>query len=100
MAVVSMMRIPGNADELAGKVGELDAIGAKLARKHGALASVVAKTDDGILVVNLWEHEEGRHAMAEEPEVREAVQRAGFPEPAFEGFEVIRHRVFPEAVTE
>jgi hypothetical protein len=100
MAVVSMMRLTGDTDELARKVQSLDEAGRKLAPKHGGLATIVARTDDGIVAINLWEHEEGRHAMAEEPEIKEAIQKAGLPAPAFEGFEVIRYRVLPEAVTE
>ena len=34
-----------------------------------------------MLVVNLWETEEGRHAMAEEPQVLEALQAGGFRRP-------------------
>ena len=99
MAVVSMMRISGNPDELAAKAREhLRPVGMELAPKHGGLGNIVARTDDGILVVNIWESEEGRHAMAEEPRVQEAIRAAGFPPPAFEGYEVIEMMIRPEAV--
>ncbi len=101
MAVVSMMRIPGNADELAAKVREhLGPVGRELAPKHGGLGNIIARADDGLLIINLWENEEGRHAMAEEPRVQEAIQAAGFPQPAFEGYEVIAMTIRPEAVRE
>jgi hypothetical protein len=94
MAVVSMMRFPGDPDDLARRVNEtVDPVSSRLAPKHGGLANIVARTDDGILVINLWEHEEGRHTMAAEPEVQEAVRSAGLPPPDFEGFEVITLRV-------
>ena len=94
MPVVSMMRIPGNADELAAGMREhLTPVAERLAEKHGGLANIVARTDDGLLVINLWETEEGRHAMAEEPEIRQAIQAAGFPTPQFEGFDVITFRI-------
>jgi hypothetical protein len=99
MAVVSMMRMSGDPDELATKLRDHVApVGRELAPKHGGLGSIVARTDDGIMVVNLWETDEGRHAMAEEPQVREALQAAGFPPPAFEGYEVIAMTILPEAV--
>ena len=98
MAVVSMMRISGDTDELAGKLEQIDSVARELAPKHGGLANIVARTDDGILVINLWEHDQGRHDMAEEPQIREALQSAGLPAPAFEGYEVIALHVLPEAV--
>jgi hypothetical protein len=90
MAVVSMMRFKGDTDELVAKMQEhLAPVSERLALKHGGLASIVARAPDGVLVVNLWENEEGRHAMAEEPEIREALRAAGFPPPDFDGFEVL-----------
>ena len=69
MPVVSMMRIPGDAKELEASAREhLTDVTERLGEKHGRILSIAAKTDDGLLLINLWEHEEGRHAMAEEPE--------------------------------
>ena len=99
MAVVSMMRIPGNPDELAAKQREhMEPVGERLAEKHGGLGNIIARDGDrGLLVINLWETEEGRHEMAEEPEVRAAIEAAGFPPPAFEGYEVISFRITDRA---
>lgn len=99
MAVVSMMRMSGDSDELADKLREHVApLGRELAPGHGGLGTIVARTDDGILVINLWENEEGRHAMAQEPSILEALQAGGFPPPAFEGHEVIDMTILPAAV--
>jgi hypothetical protein len=99
MAVVSMMKISGNPDELAAKLREhVRPVGMELAPKHGGLGTIVGRTSDGIMVINLWENEEGRQKMAEEPRVREALQAAGLPAPAFEGYEVIDMTILPEAV--
>ncbi len=98
MAVISMMRMSGDTDELAQKLQGIAEVGRRLAPKHGGLGTIAAKTDDGILVINLWENEEGRHAMAEEPEVKEALETAGLPMPNFEGYEVLDMRILPEAV--
>jgi hypothetical protein len=90
MAVVSMMRIAGDADELAAKMREMREWMVPLAESHGALANIVARDrGGGLLVVNVWETEEGRHAMAQEPEVRAALEGAGIGPPAFEGYEII-----------
>ena len=99
MAVVSMMKMSGNADELAAKLQEhIAPVGRELAPGHGGLGTIVARTDDGVLVINLWENEEGRHAMAEEPAVLQALQAGGFPQPDFEGYEVINMTILPAAV--
>jgi len=94
MPVVSMMRIAGDPEDLVARMTEhLGPVSERLAEKHGGLLNVVARDgDDGILVVNLWETEEGRHAMAREPEIQEALAAAGFPAPTFEGYEVLAVR--------
>lgn len=94
MPVVSMMRMPGDPDDLIARLNEHVApISERLAPKHGGLLNIVARDgDNGILVVNVWETEEGRNAMAAEPEIREALQAGGFPAPAFEGYEIVTIR--------
>ncbi len=99
MAVVSMMRMSGDSDELAAKLLEhVRPVAMELAPKLGGLGTIVARTDDGILVINLWETDEGRHALAEEPRIHEALKAGGFPPPGFEGHEVIDMVIRPEAV--
>ena len=98
MAVVSMMKLSGDPDELAAKMREMRPVGMELSQKHGGLGYIVARTDDGILAINLWETEEGRQAMAQEPAVLAALQSAGFPPPSFEGYEVLDMTIRPEAV--
>ena len=99
MAVVSTMKFSGDSDELAAKMREhIRPVGMELAPKHGGLGFIIARTDDGILAINLWETEEGRQAMAEEPAVLAALQAAGLPAPAFEGHEILDITIRPEAV--
>ena len=94
MPVVSMMRIAGDPDDLNARLDEhLRPISDRLAAQHGGLLNIVARDgDNGILVINVWETEEGRHAMASEPEIREALAAADFPAPDFEGYEIISLR--------
>jgi hypothetical protein len=99
MAVVSMMRISGDTDELLGKLQRITELGRELAPKHGGLGNIVARTEDGILAINLWQNEEGRQAMAQEPAILEALASAGLPAPAFEGYDVAELHILPEAVT-
>jgi len=100
MAVVSMMNFTGDTDALYSKMQTMTEVARGLARKHGGLGTIIARTDDGILVLNLWENEEGRHSMAEEPSVQESLAFAGLPAPAFTGYEVLEMHILPEAVTD
>jgi hypothetical protein len=62
----------------------------RLSPTHGALLHIVARDgDQGVVVVNLWETDEGRQAMAQEPEMLEARRKADIPPPAFAGYEVV-----------
>ena len=101
MPVVSMMRMEGNPDELLAKIRDhVDPVGERLAEKHGGIANIVARDGDAaVLVINLWETEEGRHAMAEEPEMQEALRAAGLPRPEFTGYPVERVRFTERAAS-
>jgi hypothetical protein len=94
MAVLTMMRLAGDPDDLFEKVRDrVDPVTARLSPKHGRIANVVVRTDDGIVVVNLWRDEAGRQAMSEEPDVQEAVRSAGLPPPQFDAYEVLSLRL-------
>ena len=87
-----MMKIPGDAADLAAKAREtIQPVAEQRAAEYGGISSTIVKTDDGIMIVNLWENEEGRQKMAADPQVRQALSAAGFPEPAFKAYEVIEH---------
>jgi steroid delta-isomerase-like uncharacterized protein len=93
MAVLSVMSIQGNPDDLLARMeATLDPVAARKAPQYGAISSTVVRTDDGIKILNLWETEEGRHRMADDPDVQDAVRAAGFPEPRFKGYEVLTIR--------
>ena len=90
MPVVTLMRFTGDPDELEAKVREhVEPVSNRLSPKHGRLASILARTDEGIVVINLWETEEGRQAMSAEPEIQAAVGGAGLPRPEHEVLEVL-----------
>ncbi len=91
MAYLTLIRIPGNSDELLADDTMPRNI-ERLGPKHGLIANVRAATEDGILVVNLWESKEGSEAMANEPDIQEMRQRQRSDVPAdqvrFEHFDV------------
>lgn len=90
MAVLSVMSIPGKPDELIARMETtVDPVARRKAREYGGISSTVVRTDDGIKVFNLWETDEGRHRMAEDPEIQASIRAAGLPEPNFKGYEVL-----------
>jgi steroid delta-isomerase-like uncharacterized protein len=97
MAVLSVMSIQGQPDELVARLTEtLEPVARRRAPLYGGISSTVVRTDDGITMYNLWQTEEGRHQMAEDPEVRAAIKAANFPEPQFTGYEVLVHNTAGE----
>jgi steroid delta-isomerase-like uncharacterized protein len=98
MAVLSVMSIQGNPDDLLARMeATLDPVAARKAPQYGAISSTVVRTDDGIKILNLWETEEGRHRMADDPDVQDAIRAAGFPKPEFKGYEVLTIRSAADA---
>ena len=51
-----------------------------------------------MIAINLWKSEDGRHAMAAEPEMQEAVRAAGIPQPHFEAYEIAYYTILPDAL--
>lgn len=93
MAILTIFEIHGDADEIMRVMSDIfgpenDA----LAKEHGGISSTVAKTDDGVLVVNHWESEEGMEAfgaiMRPKAEASDVGQQVGW-----RMYEVLQHRV-------
>jgi hypothetical protein len=92
VAVVSIMKFAGDPEELKTQMGNVEEVASRKAADYGGVSSTVVRTDDGIMVINMWSDEEGRHRMAEDPEIRQAIQDAGMPAPSAKGYEVLEHR--------
>lgn len=91
MAYLSLIRIPGDTEELLqGPYQRMSSNMSAVAPEHGLISHVAAKTDDGLLIVNLWESKEGSEAMARTPEVEQAREQSDIPRDAvrFEHYEV------------
>ena len=97
MMVMSMLRIEGDPDDLIERMHGVEEVAARIAPEMGGISSTMLRTDTGILVVNLWKDERGRHRMADHPEMRAAMERANLPEPHAEGYEVLKHLTVSEA---
>jgi hypothetical protein len=96
--VVSIMEFTGDPDELKDKMRGVNQVAERKAPEYGGVSSTVVKTDDGVMIINLWSNEDGRHRMADDPEIQQAIQDAGMPAPHAKGYQVLEHRTV-ETVT-
>ena len=100
MAVVSMMKMSGDADELAAKLREHVApVGRELAPGHGGLGTIVVphrrrRADHQPLGERRRPPRAGRRSRGSS----RRSQAGGFPPPAFEGYEVLTWTILPAAV--
>ncbi len=86
MAIVTMFRVPGDPDELLQRKQEVvDPLLQEHAPKNGGIEHITAKTEDGLLIINVSESEEGSNAIADQ--VRPRAEEAGLPAP-------VDHQVF------
>jgi hypothetical protein len=97
MQTLSIMEIKGDPDELLERMRGIEDVAERKAPEYGGISSTVCRTDDGIMIVNLWSDEEGRHKMGDDPEVRQALGDAGLPPPSAKGYEVLVHRTVETA---
>ena len=91
MMVMSMLRIEGDPDNIIERMHDVEEVATRIAPEMGGISSTMLRTEGGIIVVNLWKDEHGRHRMADHPQMRAAMLKANLPEPHAEGYEVIRH---------
>ncbi len=86
------MEIHGDPDELETQHREIiDPIAGPLAEENGNLSNAVVKTDYGLMIVNVWETEEGMEKVA--AAVRPKAEEAGLSAPQnWRKYEVVNHR--------
>ncbi len=78
MQRLTIIRAFGDPDELlASKREHIDPVMKRKADQYGRLLHITARSDDGLVIVNLWESAEGSQQAGEDPEVQEAREAAG-----------------------
>jgi len=77
VAYLTLIRIPGDADELfETQYKTMSSVMSRVGPENGQISHVAAKTDEGLLIVNLWESKEGSEAASQHPDVQQAQQEA------------------------
>lgn len=82
MSVLVLVRMTGKTDPL---LEAADRLAEGFGMPDGLTAHVAAPTDDGIVIMQLWESEEQRQAANEAPEGREALLQSGLLREAVSG---------------
>jgi hypothetical protein len=91
MAILTTFEVHGDPDEILAKQEEKIVPEARrLAAENGGIWQVVAKTDNGVMMVNLWENEDGMRRVAEQ--IGPIAEEAGLQQVGWRQYEVLRHR--------
>ncbi len=70
---LTIIRSSGDPDKLlAAKREHMDPVMERKAPEYGNLLHVAAQTPEGMLVLNLWESEEGSEQAFQDPEIQQA----------------------------
>jgi quinol monooxygenase YgiN len=96
MAYATVHTLEGDPEELlARKEKYFDPIVSRIAPEYGGIASVTARTETGLLIVNVWEDADRVAAFTAHPEVKAAQAAAKLPMPtSFERYEEAACEVF------
>ena len=76
MAVLAMVKLNGDSEQLLAAKRELmDPVAGPVFREHGHKAQVVARSEEGLLIFNLWEDAQGRDQANADPGMQDARQK-------------------------
>ena len=91
MAILTMFEVHGDPDEiLATQEEKIVPEARRLAAENGGVWQTVVKTKNGLMMLNLWDNEEGMKRVAEQ--IRPIAEKAGLEQAGWRQYEVLRHR--------
>jgi hypothetical protein len=96
MAYLTIARFSGDPDQLLERYEQSSDVMSGVGRDHGLILHAAAKTDEGLLVVNLWPSEDGSEAAARDPRRLRVLEQSGLTpgDVSREHFEVAAYEVF------
>jgi hypothetical protein len=77
MAYLTISRVSGDPDELHEGYRQSAELMAEVGRDNRMLLHAAAKTDDGLLIVNLWPSQADSESAAQDPRRRRVLRRHG-----------------------
>jgi hypothetical protein len=90
MGVLAMLEIDGDTQQISAALVELERL---LPQPAGVLVRIVAPTDAGLVLFQLWESAEARQANADNPAHTDALRESGM----LDAMTASRSRVFEDA---
>ena len=96
MAYLSISRISGDPDRLLDGYRDSSEVMTGVGRDHGLIFHTAAKTDDGLLIINLWPSKDQSEAAARDSRRTGVMQEQGLGPGDFhrEYYEVADHVIF------
>jgi hypothetical protein len=96
VAYLTIARFSGEPDELLSTYERSSSTMSDVGRAHGLILHAAARTDDGMLVVNLWPSRDDSEAAARDPRRLEALRQSGLAPDDIrrEHYEVAAYEVF------
>lgn len=96
MPYITIHTLNGDAEELSARKSTLfDPAVREVAPAYGAIASVTAKTETGLTIVNVWESAEQVAAFTAHPAIQAAQNAAALPMPSsFQRYEAGTFELF------
>ena len=70
---LTVIKVKGDTDALIDAMAAGEEVFARKAPEYGIVFSCRAKTDDGVMIVNLWPDDESSERAFQDPEIQEAL---------------------------
>jgi hypothetical protein len=96
MAYLTIARISGDGADLLDGYRRFSGVMSEVGRDHGLIVHAAAKTQEGLLMVNLWPSSAGSEAAARDPRRLDVIRQAGLAPTQFhrEHHEVVDYVLF------
>jgi hypothetical protein len=96
MAYLTIARFSGDPDTLLERYEQSSETMSAVGRDHGLILHAAAKTEDGVLVVNLWPSEDESEAAARDPRRLAVLAQTGLSpgDISREHYEVASYEIF------
>jgi hypothetical protein len=96
VAYLTLARFSGDPDQLLERYEQSAEVMSGVGRDHGLILHAAAKTDEGLLVVNLWPSEDESEAAARDPRRLTVLEQSGLNpgDISREHYEVASYEVF------
>jgi len=91
VALLYILRLCGDADEVAARVAAVSDEAWRVMQEHGFVGETLGRMDDGIVIAEVWESADGHRAGLGHPVVVAEFERVEMPPVEIEGpYDVVR----------